>query len=147
VPLYLIADAVGRGAERRVELILYQYHRRGFRRIAPDKNGRIYLEPFNLYVGVTRDRVSGFERLACYDPETDGELGDYAAVAEDLAAALKRAQEAEREALTAKRQVASAKRRAQAEAKRAAAEAEARAAAELRIRELEAQLMKRKKPT
>jgi hypothetical protein len=64
----------------------------------------------------------------------------YAAVVESRVAAIKRAQQAEREARTARRQAAAAKRRAQAEA-------EARAVAEARIRELEAQLKRRKRFT
>ncbi len=147
VPFYLIADAVGRGDERRVELILYRYTRREFRRIAPDENGRVYLEPVRLFVGVTRDRLAGYERLACYDPETGEELGDYTALAQAHAAALERAQEATHQANAAKRQATAAKRQTAAEAKRAAAEAQARAAAEARIRELEAQLKNRKKTT
>jgi Uma2 family endonuclease len=126
VPLYLIADASDRGDERDLELIGYRYTRRGFRPIPPDENGRIYLKPVNLYVGVTRDRLAGYARLACYDPETGEELGDYTAVAKACAAAL-------RQARTAKRQ--------------AAAKAKALAAAEARIRELEAQLKNRKKNT
>jgi colicin import membrane protein len=161
VPLYLIADAIGRGASRRVELILYQYAKRGFRRIAPDEQGRVYLEPVDLYIGVTRDRVAGYQRLACYDPKTGDELGDYGHVVEAYAAALERAQEAEREARLANRRAAAAKRRSAAATERAAvaaraaetaesraeAEAQARAGAESRIRELEAQLKHLKKPT
>jgi len=151
VPLYLIADASDRGDERDLELIGYRYTRRGFRPIPPDENGRIYLKPVNLYVGVTRDRLAGYERLACYDPETGEELGDYTALTQACAAALERAQvathqatAAKRRATAAKRQAAAAKRQAAAEAKRAATEAHVRAAAEARIRELEAQLKNRK---
>jgi Putative restriction endonuclease len=154
VPLYLIADAVGRGDERRVELILYRYTRRGFRRVAPDENGRVYLEPVKLCVGVARDLLAGYERLACYDPETGEELGDYLAMVEARTAALQQARTAkrqahaaQRQAAAAQRQAAAAQRQAAAEAMRAATEAQARAEAEARIRELEAELKNRRKNT
>jgi Uma2 family endonuclease len=41
VPLYLIADAVGRGARRRVKPIGRQYARSGYKLITPDEQGRI----------------------------------------------------------------------------------------------------------
>ena len=48
MPLYLIADAVGRGAKRRVELIGRQYARKGYKLITPGEHGRIYLEPVGI---------------------------------------------------------------------------------------------------
>lgn len=129
VPCYLIADAVGRGEKRRVELICYQYSRQRFRRVAPDENGRIYLDSVKLHIGVTRDRLAGYERLACYDPKTGEELGDYTGLAEAYAATLEQAR-------TAKRQARDA-------TKRAATKAKALAAAQERIRELEQQLRNR----
>jgi Uma2 family endonuclease len=147
VPLYLVVDALERGDERHLELIGYHYTRRGFRRISPDEEGRIYLKPVNLYVGVTRDRLGGYERLACFDPDTGEELGDYTALAESRAVALEQAQAAKRQAQAAKRQAQAAKRQAQAAKRQAAAKAKALAAAEARIRELEAQLKNRKKNT
>lgn len=129
VPCYLIADAVGRGEARRVELICYRNSRRGFRRVAPDENGRVHLDFVNLDIGVTRDRRTGYQRLACYDPETGEELGDYVAVEEAAAAALKRSQKAEGETRTAKRQAAAAKRQAAAaKSETAAAKSETAAA-------------------
>jgi colicin import membrane protein len=78
VPLYLIADAVGRGARRRVKLIGRRYTRSEYKLITPGEHGRIYLEPVRLWVGITRDPGKGYEWLACYDPDTGEELGDYA---------------------------------------------------------------------
>ncbi len=154
VPVYLIVDAIERGDERHLELIGYRYTARGFRRIAPDAKGRIHLQPLNLYVGVTRDPLGGYERVACYDAETGEELGDYTAVVQARAADREQAQQAKREAQAAKREAQAAKREAQA-AKRevqaanrqAAARAKALGTAEARIRELEAQLRNGKKKT
>ncbi len=130
VPWYLIADVtVEHETERRIELILYRRGRTGYKRIPPDQDGRVWLEPIGLFLGQTRDRVGGFMRLACYDPQTGQELGDYTEVSRALAEAEQRA-EAERLA------------RIDAE-RRAADQADAFALAEARIRELEARLAAR----
>ncbi len=132
VPFYLIADVTGQDEDRRITLIGRQYAAGRYKIVKPDAQGRIYLEALRLSVGVTRDRVGGGERLACYDPATAAELGDYTAVVQALAAAEARA-EAEAH-------------RADAEARRADAEAQARADAEKRIRELEAELKRLRRP-
>jgi Uma2 family endonuclease len=147
VPLYVIADASEEEGERHVNLIGYRYSRRGYQRIKPDAQGRIYLAPVRLLLGVTRDREGGYDRLACYHPDTGQELGDYTEEVQGRVAAEARAQaDAQARAAAEKRAAAEAKR-AQAEAQaraaaeeRAQAEAQARAAAEKRIRELEAKL-------
>jgi Uma2 family endonuclease len=112
VPLYVIADARGRGTKRRVSLIAYEYARKAYKPIAPDKKGRINLAAVRLWLGTTRDPRGGYDRLVCFDPHTGDELGDYAAVVE-----------------------AAAKAREQARA-----DAKALAEAEARIRQLEAEL-------
>ena len=103
VPLYLIADATGRGRARRLKLIGYRYSRGRYRTIKPDAQGRIPLEPLRLSVGITRDARGGYERLACFDLDTGKELGDYTAVVEALAASQAEAQAAQRQARAAKR--------------------------------------------
>ena len=135
VPLYLIADAVGRGAQRRVKLIGRRYARNGYKLITPGEQGRIYLEPLRLWVGVVRDHGKGYERLACYDPDTGDELGNYAATRRQLV-------EARVVAETEVQARAAAERgRTEAEA-RAQAEARARSEAEERLRALQAELKK-----
>ncbi len=111
VPLYLIADAAGRGRKRRLKLIGYRYTRRGYQTIEPDAQGRIYLEPVGLSVGITQDPRGGFDRLACFDPKTGEELGDYTAVVEALAEAQAEAQVARRLAQSARRKVRTATQR------------------------------------
>jgi hypothetical protein len=117
-------------------VIGYRYTNRSYRPIQPDTQGRIFLEPVGLSIGITRDPRGYFDRLACYDPQTGQELGDYTAVVEALA-------EAEEPARAAEQQARAAQRRARTAAKRGEAEArvdEARAKAEGRIRDLEAKL-------
>ena len=92
VPFYLIADATDRGKERRITLIGYRYAPRGYKVVKPDAQGRIYLEALRLFVAVTRDLEGGGERLACHDPKTGAELGNYTAVVEALAKAQARAE-------------------------------------------------------
>jgi hypothetical protein len=126
VPLYLIADAVGRDAQRCVKLIGRRYARNGYKPITPGEQGWIYLEPLRLWVGVVRDLRKGHERLACFDPETGQELGNYAAISQKLAESEHHRAEAEA--------------RAEVEYRRAEAEARARTEVEERLRALEAEL-------
>jgi colicin import membrane protein len=148
VPVYVIADAVQEDPEhRRLRLIAYRYTRPGYRRMAPDAHGRIWLDAVGVWLGVTQDRRLGYDRLACFDAETGDEIGDYTALSAALGAekearvrADHRAQSA---AARASKQAARAKTeaaRAKTEAARAEAEANARAQAEARVRELEAAL-------
>ncbi len=153
VPFYLIADVTGQDEDRRITLIGRQYAAGRYKIVKPDAQGRIYLEALRLSVGVTRDRPGGGERLACYDPATGKELGNYAAVVEALAEAEAREQAAKQQARAEARARTAAEKRAEAEARaptprrrRADAEAQARADAEKRIRELEAELKRSRRP-
>jgi Uma2 family endonuclease len=123
VPWYAIADVtIEDEGERRIELILYRRARDGYRRIEPDERGRVCLEPVRLWLGQVRDPQGGFMRLACFDPDTGEEVGDYTEISRALAEAQRLLEE---------------ESRARDEAER---RAQARAEAEARIRELEAQL-------
>jgi len=144
VPVYLIADASGAGAKRRLTIAAYTYARPGYQNIVADAKGRIYLEPLGIWVGVTRDLRGGYDRLACYDGKTGKELGDYNAVMVALAAAEERTREAEERAREAEERAREAEARAR-EAEARAREAEARAReAEARSRALEAGLKRRR---
>ncbi len=140
VPMYVIADTAGRGGNRRIKLIGYQYEPEAYKPIPVGSDGRIYLEPVRLWLGTTRDRRAGYVRLACFDPDTGDELGDYTAVNRALAEARAVAHaDSEARAEAEARAKAEAQARADAEA-RSRAESQARADAEARIRELEAEL-------
>jgi Uma2 family endonuclease len=118
VPLYVIADVVEQDeTDRRFELIRYERTPSRYKRVKSDQRGWIWLNPVHLWLGLTRDRVCGYNRLACFEPNGK-EVGDYSAISKDLA---------DLRALTA------------AES-RLRAEVEARAKAEARVRELEAEL-------
>jgi Uma2 family endonuclease len=115
VPLYVIADAIqDDGEQRRLTLIGYRRTRRGYRKIEPDARGWIWLAPVRLWLGVVPDPRLGYDRLACFD-ETGKELGDYTAVTQALAAEIQARTQAEQRA----------------------------AAAEARVRELEAKFLRR----
>ena len=131
VPWYVIADVTYEADdERQIELKLFRRMRRGYRREPADERGRVWLEPVGLWLGVTRDVRGGFLRLACFDPETGQEVGDYRAISRALEEE-RRAREAE---ARARKQ---AERRARSEAK-ARARAERAREAEARAREAEA---------
>ncbi len=141
VPLYVIADVrVENEDERRIEFIVYRRTAAGYRRSTLGEQERVWLEPVGLWLGVTRDRLGGFNRLACFDPETGEEVGDYTAISEALAEsqALAAAEaqartEAERDRAEAQA-LAAAEAQARTEAERDRAEAQALAAAEAQAR-------------
>jgi colicin import membrane protein len=141
VPWYVIADVTREvDDERRIELILYRRTGRGYRREPADDRGRVWLEPVGLWLGVTRDAQGGFLRLACYDPATGEEIGDYTAISRALEDE-RRARAAEARARERAERRARSEARARARAERARDEAErARAEAEVTIRALRAEL-------
>jgi Uma2 family endonuclease len=127
IPLYVVADVLEEDDfERRLELIVYRHTADGYERIRPDERGWIWLEPIGVWLGIAPEARLGYDRLACFDPETGEEIGDYTAISQALEAEARARAEAETRA-------------ALAEA-RAQAEAETRARAEARIRALEAEL-------
>ncbi len=115
VPLYVIADVFKeKDNQCRIELIGYSRKPTRYQRIKPDNRGFIWLAPVRLWLGSTLDPQGGFNRLACFDPDTGQEVGDYTAICQQLADA----------------------------EQRVAIEVRARAEAEKRILELEAQIKK-----
>lgn len=134
VPHYVIADTHKRDGKRRLTLIRYQLDNGTYRSMGTDANGRVWLEPVQLWLGVNVDPDTGGDRLVLIDPKTDEPIGDYTAVNRARAEAEERARAAADQARAADQ--------------RADAEVNARLAAEARTRELEAELgrSKRKKP-
>jgi hypothetical protein len=127
VPWYVIADVtMEQGDQRRIELILYRLLGRRYRREPADERGRVWLEPLNLWLGQARDAHGGFMRLACYDPATGAEIGDYTAISRALEDEARARRRAERRARS--------EARARARAERALEEARAT------IRALQAEL-------
>lgn len=119
VPLYVIVDGIERRGQLGVRLIGYTLTPEGYRMLAPDDQGRLWLAPVRVWLGV-RDGD-----IICYD-EAGNPLGDHLALAQAL-------QEEERARRAAEARAA--------EEERARRDAEARAVeAESRIRQLEAAL-------
>jgi Uma2 family endonuclease len=153
VPFYVIVDQEKEGGPR--SLLAYRHGDDEYVPIPLNAQGRVYVEPVKLFLGMRDGRV------ACYDPETGRELGDYVKLAQDLDAADRLIQEQEqviengilenRELRRAERAAAERARQAEEQAREAAkaredAERQARdqtqlrAQAELQIQELQALL-------
>jgi len=133
VPLYVIADVLQKDdQERQVRLLGYRHTPTGYQELPADPQGRIWLEPVGLWLGVTRDHRLGCDRLACYDPESGEEVGDYTAVRQAFAEEKEARARAEARAAVETEAREQAERRAAAETRRAEAEAEAREQAERR---------------
>jgi Uma2 family endonuclease len=141
IPHYVIADAEeGPGKRRRLRLLAYRLEEGIYREVAADAQGRVWLEPVGLWLGVQVNEQTGGDRLALIDPRTGQEIGDYASISRRLAAAEAEAQAAKkREQAAWERAESEAKARADAQAK-AADEAQARAHAEELLRHAEAEL-------
>jgi colicin import membrane protein len=153
VAMYVIVNEFKENkTHRRLELIGYRYAPGRYEKIPLSADGRIWLEALGVWLGVSPQSVTGGDRVACFDPATNEEIADYAAItkARNLAEA-KAAQaqqiaaKAQQKAAKAQQKAAKAHRIAAKAQQTAKAEAQARKAAETRIRELEA-LLKRSAP-
>jgi colicin import membrane protein len=138
VPLYVIVDQEDEDGPRR--LLAYRRGKRGFVRQPLDSQGCVLVAPLELRIGL-RD-----ERVICYDAETGEELHDVVGMAQARNAAALARQEAEQAyaAEAQARQAAEQARQTEAQARQTEAQARqqteaALAAAQARIRELEAQ--------
>jgi Uma2 family endonuclease len=80
VPFYVIADARGRPEKRRLTLISYRLKGNVYEAVPLDAQGRAWLEPVRLWLGVTVNSQTGVDRVVLVDPETNQEIGDYTAV-------------------------------------------------------------------
>ncbi|MGB9751406.1 Uma2 family endonuclease [Roseiflexus castenholzii] len=133
VPLYVIVDGIERRGQLGVRLIGYTLTPEGYRMLAPDDQGRLWLAPVRVWLGV-RDGD-----IICYD-EAGNPLGDHLALAQALQEEERARRAAEAHAAEEERARRAAEARA-AEEERARRAAEARAVeAESRIRQLEAAL-------
>lgn len=80
VPLYVLVDAVTRRGVETVRLFGYTLTPRGYQALGLDEQGRLWLEPLRLWLGVAENE------LVCYD-EAGQPLEDYVEVVEALGAA------------------------------------------------------------
>ncbi len=96
IPIYVIVDVLEEDDfERRLELIVYRHAPDGYERIKPDERGWIWLEPIGVWLGIVPEARLGYDRLACFDPETGEEIGDYTAISQALEAAARARADAE----------------------------------------------------
>jgi colicin import membrane protein len=133
VPYYVIVDPQQTEKRRRITLIAYELIGADYHRQVLDEQGRAWLEPVGLWLGVREDPQTGGDGVALFDPVTGQQIGDYVALSRARAEAEARADQA-----TVRADQATV-RADQAEA-RAAAEAAARFAAEEQVRLIEAEL-------
>jgi Uma2 family endonuclease len=133
IPTYVIADArIESEHVRRLELIAYRYTSKRYERVAPSADGRIWLDAVGVWLGISQDSATGFDRIACFDPATTSQIGDYTAITQARAEEIEARIRAETRAAAAETQAAAAEARA--------------VAAEIRIRELEAALRNQSLP-
>jgi len=91
VPYYIIVDdMLHPTGPRRLRLLGYQRGRRGYERLSADQQGRLWLEPVGVWLGVEGEHV------ACWDRE-ERRLGDYVEVAQRATAAEERVRQLEEE--------------------------------------------------
>jgi len=106
VPLYVIADVLEEDDfERRLELIVYRHTPEANERIRPDERGWIWLEPIGVWLGVAPEARLGYDRLACFDPATGVEIGDYTAISQALEAEARARTDAETRAALAEARI------------------------------------------
>jgi Uma2 family endonuclease len=149
---YVVADVSKRGGRRRLTLIRYRLKDGAYEQMPLDEQARAWLEPVGLWLATkTNPRTRG-DRLVLIDPSTNQEIGDYTELNQERESAQARARAAQEQARAAQEQARAAleqartaEEQARAEANRAEHERHARAQAEARVLELEAQLRRRKK--
>jgi Uma2 family endonuclease len=95
VPHYVIVDAQEKAERRRVTLTRYRLADGHYERQGPDEQGRVWLEPVGLWLGVRTDPQTGGDRVALFDYATGREIGDYTALSRARAEAETRADQAE----------------------------------------------------
>jgi Uma2 family endonuclease len=129
VPLYVIVDRAEAKPEGETCVLGFRPAPGGYVPLPVGADGRLWLEPVGLWLGIEDDRA------ALYDAEGNRAPGPEEAIREAAASAAR--------ATAAEKRAASQKKRADAARKRADEEALARRQAEERIRRLEAELRRR----
>jgi len=104
VPIYVIVDQKTEDGPR--EIKGYSWAPQGYELMPLDKNGRLYLEPLDLLLGLQDGRVYYF------DPATGERIGDYVEVAQALAAAEQRTKDLAQEKQDAEKRAKDAEKRA-----------------------------------
>ncbi len=130
VPLYVIVDSIERRGRLGVRLIGYRLTPEGYQTLTPDDQGRLWLEPVRVWLGVRSGEI------ICYDEEGNP-LGNHIALAKALRDEERARQEAEARAAEEERARREAEARAAEAERRAQEEQRARMALEERVKALE----------
>jgi hypothetical protein len=88
VPLYVIIDQEREAAPRHVRGLRHQPN--GWEELANDEQGRLLIEPLNLWLGLKEGRV------VCFDARTGWELGDYERISQEREELSQELEEADR---------------------------------------------------
>jgi hypothetical protein len=88
VPLYVIVDQEREDAPRHVRGLRHRPN--GWEELSNDDQGRLLIEPLNLWLGLKDGRV------ACYDVRTGRELGDYERLSQEREELTQELEEADR---------------------------------------------------
>jgi colicin import membrane protein len=109
VETYVIADVrVDDKLNRKLELIAYRHTPKSYQRIPANEDGRIWLDALGVWLGVSQNRSTGADRLACFHPTTNEEIGTYTAITQALAADIEARNRAEAQAARAQDEAAKA---------------------------------------
>jgi Uma2 family endonuclease len=98
VPLYVIVDMVMPRQEPGLRLLAYTQTPDGYQVLPPDRRGRIWLAPAQLWLGIEEHEI------ICYDV-AERPLGNYLALRDALAAEMQAREVAEQRAATAEARV------------------------------------------
>jgi colicin import membrane protein len=145
VPHYVIADARQHHDKRTLSFIAYELKGTAYEQVPLDERGRAWLAPVSLWLGTRLDPQTGSDRVALIDPTTDSELGDYIAINRERTEALEQLHATTEQLHATTEQLHATTEQLHVAAQRAEAESNARAIAEARTRELEAELARLRK--
>jgi Uma2 family endonuclease len=135
VPLYVIVDRTeARKRRAPTQLRGYRAAPDGYVPLPPDEHGRLWLEPFRMWMGVGDDN-----QVVCFDEKGERIL-DGGEALQAWQAAKAKAAAAEKQTIAAKKRADAAKKSAEAAKKRTEQEAQARREAEARVQALESEL-------
>jgi len=154
IPLYIVVDAARRASGQASPIFGYTLTEDGYKPLPLDEDGRLWVEPVQLWLGMSGSEVAWFdgngEEIWEYEQEQETRLEMEARLREEqeahqaAEARAREEQEARRAAEARAREEQEARRAAEARAREEQearrAEQEARRAAEARARELEQQV-------
>ena len=64
----MIVDVRQDDNHRKLELVGLRWTAEGYSRVAPNEDGRLWLDPVGVWLGIATIEAGYGERVACYDP-------------------------------------------------------------------------------